>query len=78
MLRTIVTTGLGGGGVGAATSVLGICPARAVAESAHARVTANTNRFMVFSFEFLRMQDLWQQNKLEQSAKHLASRSEGD
>jgi hypothetical protein len=53
MLSTIVTIGLGsGGGVGAATSVDGIRPARAVLESAHATATAITNRFMVFSFEF--------------------------
>ena len=49
MICTIVISGLGsGGGGGGATSVVGINPAKAVPESAHTRVSANTNRFMVF------------------------------
>jgi hypothetical protein len=60
---TVVTIGLDACGAGAATSVLGMLPARAVVESAHARVTAITNFFMIFSPLDLRMQDFEHQKQ---------------
>jgi hypothetical protein len=48
-----VTTELVASGWGDATSLVGILPAKAVPEIAHARAIAKTKRFIfVFSFEF--------------------------
>lgn len=44
-----VTTELSAGGGGDGESVLGIIPAKAVPERAHASATAITNRFILFS-----------------------------
>jgi hypothetical protein len=46
MLSKIVTTELVGSGVGDVTSLVGMLPAKAVPESAHAKATAITNRFI--------------------------------
>ena len=55
----------------------GIVPAIAVPDSAHAKASANANRFIVLFLLSLRMQDFWLQNRIEQDADFLARRQAG-
>jgi hypothetical protein len=52
IVRATVTNALDDCGAGAGVSVDGICPAKTVPESVHAKATVIANRFMCSPLEF--------------------------